>query len=57
MVSYANMLYPQYEGSFDKTITPETWKWLQAEASKNLIEHTNARGPLVRQRPKETTDA
>ena len=36
MVQYAKMLYPQYQSSFDKTISEETWNWLQEEAKKKI---------------------
>lgn len=36
LVSYKDMLYPQYEDKFDKVITQDTWKYLQEEAKKNL---------------------
>ena len=36
MVTYKDMLYPQYDDKFGKTISAETWKWLQDEAAKNL---------------------
>jgi hypothetical protein len=35
---YRNMLFPQYEDRFQKTITPDTMKWLQDEAKKKLAE-------------------
>lgn len=38
LVQFENMLYPQYDDSFDKTITPDTWAWIQAEAKKRLDE-------------------
>jgi hypothetical protein len=36
IVDYSNMLYPQYEENFDKTITKETWKFLQNKADYML---------------------
>lgn len=36
LVDYENMLFPQYADKFAKTITPDTWKWLQEEAQKNI---------------------
>lgn len=39
MVRYANMLYPQYDHDFAKTIAPSTWEWLQEKAKANLAEH------------------
>ena len=38
IMDYDNMLYPQYEYKFDKTISPETWNALQNEASRKLRE-------------------
>jgi len=35
-VEYQNMLFNQYEDKFQKTITPDTMKWLQDEAKKKL---------------------
>ena len=37
IIDYDNMLYPQYEDKFDKSITPETWKRIQ-EAAKSKLE-------------------
>jgi hypothetical protein len=42
IVKFQDMLYPQYEESFEKTITPETWKWLHGEAQKKLQEQDGA---------------
>lgn len=36
-----DLLYPQYEDRFT-AIPREAWEWLQAEATKNLAEHTDA---------------
>ena len=36
LVHYREMLYPQYDTKFAKTITSETWRWLQAEAAELL---------------------
>jgi hypothetical protein len=36
LVKYGNMLYPQYRDDFAKTISKDTWAWLQDEAKKNL---------------------
>ena len=38
ILNYDNMLYPQYEYKFDKTIDEETWKRLQKEAAERLEE-------------------
>lgn len=39
IVDYDNMLYPQYDYKFEKTITPDTWYALQTAAKKNLEDH------------------
>ena len=36
LLKYNDMLYPQYAGNFAKTISPDTWAWLQEQAKKNL---------------------
>ena len=36
IVDYDNMLYPQYDDYFKKTISKDTWAALQKEAAKNL---------------------
>ncbi len=38
LMQYSDMLYPQYKDKFQKTISKDTWKWLQDEAAKNLAE-------------------
>ena len=38
LVDWDNMLYPQYEYRFQKTITSDTWEALQREASKHLAD-------------------
>lgn len=38
LISYEEMLYPQYAEKFQKTISLNTWKYLQDEARKNLQE-------------------
>lgn len=38
IVDYDNMLYPQYQYKFEKTINESTWVDLQKEAKKNLEE-------------------
>ena len=40
LINFKNMLYPQYRHKFDdRTISAETWKYLQEEAAKLLIEN------------------
>ena len=36
LVKYEDMLYPQYENKFDKTISMDTAKWLQDQAREKL---------------------
>ena len=38
IIDFDNMLYPQYESSFDKTISEDVWIDLQIEAEKKLKE-------------------
>lgn len=46
LLEYENMLYPQYEEKFN-TITPETWKHLQAKAREELTKHAEGKsGPV-----------
>ena len=47
IVKYENMLYPQYRENFDKTISQETWKYLQEEARKNLEENSSANPRVI----------
>lgn len=41
LLNFEDLLYPQYENTF-RTISEDTWKWVQDKAKQNLIEHTNA---------------
>lgn len=36
LIKYDDLLYPQYEYKFGKTIDKSTWEWVQAEARKKL---------------------
>lgn len=47
LVKFDNMLYPQYDGMFDKTITPSTFKWLQEKAQENLLNKTSASPKVI----------
>lgn len=47
IIDYDNMLYPQYEDHFQKTIKPETFRALQEQAKKNLKENKNASPSVV----------
>lgn len=42
LVRYENMLYPQYDREFDKTIDARTWEWLQEQAKQKLAEGRDA---------------
>ena len=42
IVNYDDMLYPQHDDKFDKTISSNTWSALQTQAKKNLEETTYA---------------
>lgn len=41
LVDYENMLYPQYQRKFSKTITPDTWEHLQKKAKELIGEERN----------------
>lgn len=43
LVQYKNMLYPQYNDKFQKTISKDTFNWLQTEAQKKLDEYQNTK--------------
>lgn len=40
LIKYQEMLYPQYDYKF-KTISEDTWKWIQNEAEKSLKNKEN----------------
>ena len=42
IIDFDNMLYPQYDYRFDKTISTKTWRAIQAEAKRRLEEHPEA---------------
>ena len=48
IVDYDNMLYPQYEDKFQKTITKDVWESLQREAKKSLENSDYAAERVVR---------
>lgn len=48
LIDYEDMLYPQYENRFAKTISKRTWDILQAEASKRLLETPNAHPEVIK---------
>lgn len=47
IVDYDNMLYPQYDDKFDKTISRNTWKAIQEEAAARLAEKDRMVHPQV----------
>lgn len=42
VVTYGDMLYPQYADKMAPTISADTWRWLQEEAARNLKERSTA---------------
>lgn len=42
LVDYDDMLYPQYDEKFEKTIAKTTWEKIQSEAEKRLEDSPNA---------------
>lgn len=55
LVKYEDMLYPQYDYKFSKTINKDTFAWLQEQAEKNLKESKFA-SPYVIAHWKSITD-
>ena len=47
IVDYDDMLYPQYEHKFEKTISPEIWSNIQKQADKKLKDNTKHVHPAV----------
>ena len=47
LIDYDNMLYPQYDAVFEKTISQETMNTLMEEARKNLEERPDAHPDVV----------
>lgn len=47
IVDYDNMLYPQYDDKFDKTISRDTWEAIQKEAAARLEKDRNLAHPRV----------
>ena len=47
IINYDDMLYPQYAYKFNKTISPECWRSLKEEASKNFQKSKNAHPDVV----------
>jgi hypothetical protein len=42
LVKFEDMLYPQYNYHFNKTMSADTFKWLQEQAQSNLLNKSNA---------------
>ena len=42
LVTFEDMLYPQYEDKFKKVICKETWDWLQKQAEDRLKNNLDA---------------
>lgn len=47
IVDFDNMLYPQYDTHFDKTITPRVWESIQKQAQKELSKDISCVHPDV----------
>lgn len=47
LLSYENMLYPQYGHKFDKVINEATWKWIQESAQKLIDDRHSGVHPAV----------
>jgi hypothetical protein len=48
LLDYRNMLYPQYEDHFDKTINKETFNWLKDHAEKRLADNAKVSNDILR---------
>lgn len=47
LLKYENMLYPQYDYHFEKTISNDTWQWLMDQAHKKIESHDPITHPDV----------
>ena len=47
LLQYNDMLYPQYDYRYDKTMSEDTWTWLKQEAMKNIQECCNGKKSSV----------
>ena len=57
LVDYSNMLYPQYGYKFEKTLSPNNWRYIQDEANRVLNEMVSGRGhPAVIDHMKSIVD-
>lgn len=48
LIDFDNFLYPQYEDSYQKTISSKTFQLMTSEAKKNLVESKGANERVVR---------
>ena len=48
LVDYDDMLYPQYEYKFEKTVPKENWEDIQKQAIKNLKESPDAHPEVIK---------
>jgi hypothetical protein len=42
LIMFEKMLYPQYEYNFERTISKETWEWLQEKAKEKMCKENRA---------------
>lgn len=47
LVDYDDMLYPQYEEKFEKTICKDTWELIQKKAKENIEENPTAHPEVI----------
>ena len=47
LVRFDEMLYPQYEDHFQKSIDKETFKWMQEKAEESIKKHKSANQLVV----------
>ena len=47
IIDYDNLLYPQYEDRFDRTINKRVWELLQKEAKEKLESHQDAHPDVI----------
>jgi hypothetical protein len=47
ILDYEQMLYPQHGSSFNKVISPDTWKWLREQAREKLKKDRNGEADLA----------
>lgn len=47
MLTFENLLYPQYRDRFEKFISNETWEWVQSKAKENIEKDDGSCSPNV----------